>query len=269
MSVGHYENFPVGSLLMPARWRRAVHVVYRFARSADDLADEGDALPTARLAALAAYHSELVRIGTHETPHIPLFIELAQVIAQYSLSLDLFHDLLRAFEQDVVQTRYADAAQVLAYCRGSANPVGRILLGIFGMQDEQSLAQSDAICSALQLINFLQDVAIDYAKGRIYLPQDQLARFGVDEAQIARADSGGTWAALMDAEIARARALLDAGAPLGRTLRGRVGVELRLIIAGGDTILHKLERVRGDVFRQRPRLCRWDWVKMLSRALCA
>lgn len=164
MSVDHYENFPVASLLVPPHLRRPIAVIYHFARSADDLADEGTDPPAARLAALAAYRAELERIAAGTLPQLPLFADLAQVIRDHKLPLQLFHDLLDAFAQDVVKTRYANYTELLDYCRRSANPVGRLVLHLFGRTESARLQESDAICTALQLINFWQDVAIDWKK---------------------------------------------------------------------------------------------------------
>jgi squalene synthase HpnC len=265
MTVRHYENFPVGSVLLPRGLRRPVALIYRFAREADDFADEGHLLGDARLAQLDAFRREIGRIEAGEPPTIPWFDALADVIREHRLPLNAFRDLLSAFAQDVTKSRYADFCEVLDYCRRSANPVGRLLLTLYGSATGRNLAYSDAICSSLQLINFLQDVAIDYRKGRIYLPQDEMARFGVNEQQIAAEETSENWRAFIGFQIERARELLYSGAPLGRALTGRVGMEMRMIIAGGDRILTKIERVRGDVFRHRPVLRGFDWPLMLIR----
>ena len=266
MSVGHYENFPVASILLPPRLRWPVSVIYRFARTADDFADEGDAPPAVRLAALDGYRAELDRIEAGAPPNAPLFADLAQVIRAHGLPIGLFRDLLDAFSQDVVKQRYATFAEVLDYCRRSANPVGRLLLHLFGAAHAPNLERSDAICSALQLINFWQDLAIDWRKGRVYLPREDLDRFGVSEAQLAAGDTGGGFAALMRFEVARSRAMLESGAPLAVSLRGRVGLELRMIVQGGLRILDKLAAVNGDVFGRRPVLGAFDWPLMAFRA---
>src|SRR5512140_3406765 len=205
MSVGHYENFPVASALLPASLRHPVSVIYRFARSADDFADEGELPPGRRLALLDDYRQQLRRLEAGVAPAQQLFIELGQVALAYHLPWQLFHDLLDAFSQDVVKKRYADYAELLDYCRRSANPVGRLLLHLFGAADAGRLQQSDAICTSLQLINFWQDVAIDWRKDRIYLPQDEMQRYGVSEAQIAAGDTSGQWKALMRFQVERAR----------------------------------------------------------------
>ena len=242
-------------------------MIYRFARAADDLADEGDVPSRERLDALAEFGRELRRIETGEQPRSALFRELAPVVREHDLPLPLFHDLLSAFAQDVTQKRYVDFNAVLDYSRRSANPVGRLLLALYRKPTPPHLQWSDAICSSLQIINFLQDVAIDYAMGRIYLPQDELARFGVTEQQIAEHDAHGAWPSFMRFQADRARAMLWSGAPLAASLAGRIGMEMRMIIAGGDRILAKILAVDGDIFRRRPVLRSHDWILMLVRAL--
>ncbi|MGB9107981.1 MAG: squalene synthase HpnC, partial [Telluria sp.] len=204
-----------------------------------------------------------------EPPADPMFARLDDALQRHSLPLEPLRDLLSAFRQDVVTTRYPDYATLLDYCRRSANPVGRLMLGLYGTVDAASLRQSDAICSALQLINFWQDVGVDMAKGRIYLPLEDLARFQVDEADIAQGCTGPAWRALMRFETERARALMREGAPLATRLPGRIGWELRLVVQGGLRILDAIERADYDVFRRRPQLKRLDWLVLLWRALRA
>ena len=267
--VSHYENFPVASLLLPRRLRRPVRTLYAFARQADDFADEGEWPAAVRLERLDAFRRQLERISHEETPETPLFHDLALTIRNHALPLPPFYDLLDAFRQDVVKTRYANIAEIMDYCRRSANPVGVLLLHLYGAATPRHIAYSNAICSSLQLINFLQDVAVDFAKGRIYLPQDDMAKFGVSEAHIASRQMAGGWRPLMLSQIERARKLLQAGAPLGKALPGRIGLELRMMIMGGETILRKLHRSGGDVFSQRPVLTPADWAAMLYRAVRA
>jgi squalene synthase HpnC len=267
MAVGHYENFPVASLFLPRKFRFPVRLIYRFAREADDFADEGEVPPALRLERLDAFRRELERIERGEAPGIPWFADLAEAIQTHRLPVQPFYDLLSAFAQDVTTKRYPDHETVLDYCRRSANPVGRLLLALYGAATPRNFVYSDAICSGLQLVNFLQDVAIDCRMGRIYIPQCDLARFGVREEQIAAGDAGGNWRALMAFELARARQLLHSGAGLGHSLPGRIGLELRMIVAGGDRILTKIARVEGDVFHYRPVLRWFDWPLLLARAL--
>ncbi|GAB7128294.1 squalene synthase HpnC [Silvimonas sp. JCM 19000] len=266
-SVQHYENFPVASILMPARYRKAVASIYHFARHADDLADEGDATPAQRLAALAECRAELARIERNETPLTPRYQALAITVRRYAVPVSLCHDLLTAFEQDVTQTRYEDFGELVQYCRHSAVPVGRILLHIFGAATSVNLAQSDGICTALQLINFWQDVAVDWQKGRVYIPQADLQKFGVNETTIAAGQCDVAWRRLMAYEVDRTRRMLKGGAPLANTLPGRIGLELRLTVLSADAVLQKLQQVDYDMFRRRPRLEKGDWPRLIWRAL--
>lgn len=268
MSVGHYENFPVASLLLPARLRDPVKVIYRFARSADDFADEGDDPAEVRLQKLRGYQQQLARIDAGETPADPLFADVARIVREHGLPVSLLHDLTDAFAQDVVKKRYADFAQVLDYCRRSANPVGRLLLHLFKRTTESELRQSDAICSALQLINFWQDVDIDWTRDRrIYLPMDEMARFGISEDQLSSRTCDDAWRRLMAFQVDRARQMLLSGRSLGRGLPGRVGLEIRLTVQAGLRILQKIQDADFDVFRRRPLLRAWDWPLLLLRAL--
>lgn len=276
MPVEHYENFPVASLLLPARLREPVEAIYAFARSADDVADEGDAPAIARLARLHDYQIALEACAhghpVHDAGLAPLFARLGRAIAAHGLPLQPLRDLLDAFMQDVGKTRYASIDELRDYCRRSADPVGRLILHLYGAATAENLQRSDAICTALQLINFWQDVGVDWNKRRIYLPQDDMARFGVDEARLDALVRGETaidddWRALLAFEVQRARAMMLAGAPLARALPGRVGWELRLVVLGGLRILERIEAVGYDVFRHRPTLGRRDWLRLGWRAL--
>jgi squalene synthase HpnC len=265
--VDHYENFPVASWLLPKRLRKPVEAIYRFARTADDIADEGDMAASERLSRLAHYHTLLDCIEAGTPVDHPVITPLARAMREHALPMQPFRDLLSAFAQDVEKTRYANFGEVTDYCRRSANPVGRLMMHLYGDHDLRHLAFSDAICSSLQLINFLQDIAGDYGKDRIYLPQDELEALHIAENQIARGDSGGLWHMFMHRQIERTRKLLQAGAPLGRQLKGRIGLELRLTILGGETILRKLHEDPACVFNNRPVLTKRDWIVMLGRAL--
>ncbi|MES2832975.1 MAG: squalene synthase HpnC [Pseudomonadota bacterium] len=269
MAVDHYENFPVASVLLPARLRMPVQAIYAFARSADDLADEGDATPAQRLQALNAYEQGLHAIARQCTAAVEpkMFAALKIAIDGWELPMQPFHDLLSAFRQDVVTTRYADYAALTDYCSRSANPVGLLMLHLYQAPTSENLHASDAICTALQLINFLQDVAIDWQKQRIYLPQEDLQQFGVDETQIEAARLDKNWHRLMSFQIQRARALMLSGAPLALRLPGRIGWELRLIVQGGLRILDRIERVDYDVFRRRPTLGIVDWLAIVRAAI--
>ncbi|HVG05436.1 MAG TPA: squalene synthase HpnC [Burkholderiaceae bacterium] len=264
MSVGHYENFPVASWLMPKRLRPAVRAIYRFARTADDIADEGDAAADERLAALNVLRAQLRAIETGAASEWP---DLAAAISEHRLPLSLFYDLLSAFSQDIVTVRYASFESLLDYCRRSANPIGRLLLQLFRRSEAKLLQHSDEICTGLQLANFWQDIALDWHKGRVYLPQQDLMQFGVSEAQIARGEVDGRWRSLVAFEVQRTCGFLQRGAPLARELGGRIGFELRLVVQGGLRILERIDAVNGDVFTHRPTLSARDWTLMGWRAL--
>lgn len=270
MPVDHYENFPVASALLPAPLREPVAAIYWFARSADDFADEGDLSPDERRSLLAGYCAELDAIERNEPTRHPVFLRLRPVIAQYHLPLQLFRDLLDAFSQDVGKDRYHDFPELMDYCRRSADPIGRLLLHLFGQATAENLSRSDAICSALQLINHWQDVGIDAAKGtngRIYLPQDDMARFGVSDEGVIRHVASAEFRHLLRFQVVRARALMLSGAALGWDLPGRIGLEIRAIVAGGLRVLDKIEAIDYDVFAHRPKLESLDWPFILWRSL--
>jgi squalene synthase HpnC len=271
MPIDHYENFPVASILLPTHLQEPVGQIYWFARSADDLADEGQALPAERLASLNAYDAQLDQIDAGaplSTACEPArFERLAVLIRTWPLSSRHFHDLLSAFMQDVVTTRYESYDLVLDYCNRSANPVGRLMLELYRKSTPALVARSDAICSSLQLINFWQDVEVDARKGRIYIPLDDLKRFAVDPQALLDGTPGAGFASLMRFECDRARTLMHSGASLVHDLPGRIGLELRMVVQGGLRILDRLERVNFDVYHARPVLGRADWLAMAFRAL--
>jgi squalene synthase HpnC len=267
----HYENFPVASVLLPKRYRTAVAMIYSFARQADDFADEGEVAPEQRLASLQCFRDELELIQAYIQPNTDFFRALQQTIQAHRLPIQPFLDLLDAFSQDVVKTRYANFVEVMDYCQRSANPVGNLLLHLYGHATPKKLAQSDDICSALQLINFYQDIAIDFNKNegkrRIYLCQDEMQLAGIDESTIANKQIHAQWQSFMQMNILRAEQLLKRGKPLGKQLPGRLGFELRMIIAGGERIISKLKACKGDIFYHRPQLNMGDWVIILLKAL--
>lgn len=271
--VEHYENFPVASWLCPPHLRRPVAAIYWFARTADDIADEGIATGGERLADLLTYRNDLLaclsgNTGSGRWPGV--FPQLGRAAGEFALPAQPLFDLLDAFRQDVEKTRdhagYADRAELLDYCRRSANPVGRLLLHLYGVRDDVALAHSDAICSALQLINFWQDLGVDVQRGRYYLPAEDCRRHGLDPAAPA------TWAghahapALVQELCAWARALMLSGAPLVHRVPGRAGWELRLVVQGGLRILRRIEALRFRTLQQRPTLGAGDVPAMLWAA---
>lgn len=263
----HYENFPVASHLLPKQMRNPVSAIYAFARTADDFADENDRTAQQRLALLEDYSDKLVMITSGLPVDDPVFVALSDVIKHYALPLPLFADLLSAFEQDVTKTRYKSFEEVADYCQRSANPVGRLLLMLYGETIPEYFQLSDNICTSLQLINFLQDLAHDFdMHNRIYLPQNEMTQFGVTESHFRDRINDARIQALVNIQINRAQSLLIAGAPLGQNLTGRIGLELRLIIQGADRMLNKLRYNSNDVF-QTPRLNKFDHMRMLWTAL--
>jgi squalene synthase HpnC len=272
--VSHYENFPVASVLCPPRLRPAIAAIYHFARTADDLADEGDASAAQRLAALAQYRADLLAIAgdqAHSGQWPQVFEPLQRVLQDFQLPLPLLADLLDAFAQDVrytaAQRRYRDDAELLDYCTRSANPVGRLLLHLYGITEALSLTQSDQICSALQLINFWQDISSDVTRGRWYPSQQAMAAHGVSDADLQPDSQSDNARQLMAAYAAQARALMQAGAPLACRIPGRAGWELRLVVQGGLRMLDKIEAINFATWRTRPKLTARDVPLMLWRAL--
>jgi len=267
LAAEHYENFPVASRLLPRRLRQPTTVIYAFARTADDFADEGNRSPAERLKLLDDYEIRLQRLLAGAPGSDPVFIALADVIKRYALPIGLFQDLLSAFSQDVTRQRYENIDEVMDYCRRSANPVGRLLLYLYNQAEAENLTLSDQICTALQLINFQQDLYQDYDEhNRIYLPQDEMRKYQVSESDLQNRISNTAMQNLVQSQIQRAKVLLLAGAPLGNKLAGRIGLELRMIIQGGMHILQKLENNGGNVFL-RPRLKKSDYLGMFWNAL--
>ena len=255
-------------MLCPPALRPAVVAVYHFARTADDLADEGDAPKQERVTALRDYRADLAAVAAGQAPS-PRWTRVYGPLGRemHRLQPPLLHDLLDAFEQDLTPPRYRDRDHLLDYCRRSANPVGRLLLGLYGVNDDVSLRRSDAICSALQLINFWQDFSRDGPNHRLYVPQSDLDRHGVSAADVlACRDSPA--ARLLIADLCTwARQLMLEGAPLALSLRGRAGGDLRLVVQGGLLILDKIAARHHDSLLHRPALRVWDGPRLLWRAL--
>jgi squalene synthase HpnC len=276
--ITHYENFPVASVLCPAHLRAPIAAIYHFARCADDLADEGSASAADRLQQLADYRAQLVlcaQAGNSDPSPDPrwagIFGALGQAIRAHGLPLQLLHDLLDAFVQDVEKTRdragYRDQAELLDYCRRSANPIGRLLLHLYGVHTPLALQQSDAICSALQLINFWQDPSVDIPRGRYYFTAQHQQAHGVAAADLLALRQTPAITVMVAQCVAQARATMARGAPLVHAVPGRMGWELRLVVQGGLRILDKIERLQFATLNQRPTLRKADYALMLWRAL--
>jgi squalene synthase HpnC len=277
LARAHYENFPVGRLV-PKQMQPHVHAVYAFARYADDLADEGYAgsakiqgardvmTPEERLAALDDWERQLLApVGT---PHLHfIFIALHETIRELDLPVSLFTDLLSAFKQDVVKTRYANFPEVLDYCRRSANPVGRLVLLLHGKREEELHLLADHICTGLQLANFWQDVGVDLEKDRMYLPEDSRQKFGVTEEALFAHQADDRYRKLLAFEVARAQEIFDQGEPLTKKLRGLLRLEIRLTWLGGTSILRKIEALNYDTLNHRPKVGKVDMAKLFLKAL--
>lgn len=272
VSIEHYENFPVASWLCPPPLRPAIAAIYHFARTADDIADEGEADAAERLADLRAYRSDLHAIAVGQAPSPRwagrVFSPLATVLRRHQLPLPLLEDLLDAFEQDLVKTRYAERSELLDYCSRSANPVGRLLLHLYGITDPQALRRSDAICSSLQLINFWQDMSRDGPRGRAYAPARDLAPRNLSAEDLLACRDSPAARALIAELCAWAEALMREGAPLVHQIPGRAGWELRLVVQGGLRILEKIKAMEYATLLRRPRITALDLPLLAWRALC-
>lgn len=278
MSVDHYENFPVASALCPPALRSPIAAIYHFARTADDLADEGDTAPAQRFADLAQFRADL-HSAVHLLPEAQfhsgrwpgVFDALPAVVEKFALPVPLLEDLLSAFTQDVgynAESRhYVTRAELLDYCRRSANPIGRLLLHLYGIHDAALLTQSDCICTALQLINFWQDLSVDIPRGRFYLPLDACAAMNVSTNHLTMLSLTPDTTKLIASEAQLARALMLKGADLVKNIPGRAGWELRLVVQGGLRILDKMAAMNHATLQTRPKL-RWpDVLVMLWRAV--
>ncbi|HEY2386119.1 MAG TPA: squalene synthase HpnC [Candidatus Binatia bacterium] len=260
----HYENFTLGSHLLPRPLRRHIAAIYAFARTADDFADEDPDAERA-LAALDAWERELEDCYAGRPRH-PIFVALAETVREFTIPIRPFRDLLTAFRMDVRFAGFATFDELLVYCRHSANPVGHLVLYLFGHGDAERQARADDICTALQLTNFWQDLAIDLRKGRIYLPREDMARFGYGADDLARHAPTSEFRALMAFQCERTRGLFERGLALADTLGRREGREVRLFAGGGLAILDRLAAVEYDVFRARPALSRWAKIALVARA---
>ena len=266
LAKDHYENFPVASFLIPKKFRKDVAIVYWFARTADDLADEGNVEPERRLEELNKFELEFNKSLKGESDNI-YFNKLAKTISDEKLSTGYFFDLLSAFKQDVVKKDYENFDEVLDYCKRSANPVGRILLELFNISDEDAFINSDKICTALQLTNFYQDMLIDIEKGRNYYPQNEMKMLNVTKKMFELKENNPNIKALVKHNVERAQSLFDEGKNLLKYLEGKFKIEIKWTIAGGEKILDKIRKNEYDVFTKRPKLDRVDFILLLVKSI--
>ena len=272
LTRNHYENFPVGSFLLPKEKRKYIWAIYAFARTADDFADE-ERHPgetpldlELRIGLLDEWEFKLVKASRGEAQE-PIFVAMAETLKDLEIPIQLLKDLLTAYRMDVRQSRYPKWEDVLTYCRHSANPVGRIVLHVFGYHDEHICRLSDKICTALQLTNFWQDLSIDLAKDRIYIPQAEMQKFRVTEGDLHAKIVNTAYQMLMKYLADRTAVLFNDGLPLVRQVGGSLKIEMRLTWLGGTTILKRVREVGFDVYRRRPALTSFDFAMLLGRSL--
>ncbi len=262
----HYENFPVASFLIPKNYRIDVLIIYWFARTADDLADEGNVIPEKRLDELNNFENEFQKSLKGKSENF-YFNQLSKTIRDKKLTVRYFFDLLSAFKQDVVKKDYENYDEVLDYCKRSANPVGRILLELFNITDEEALLCSDKICTALQLTNFYQDTIIDIENDRNYYPQDEMKIFNVTKKMFELKENNPNIKALVKHNIERAQSLFDEGKNLLKYLKGRFKIEIKWTLAGGEKILDKIRKNEYDVFTKRPKLDKMDFISLFIKSI--
>lgn len=267
LARNHYENFPVASVLLPKTLRKPVAAIYAFARKADDFADEGSLDKKTRLTKLNAYEKELDHIEKGITSQDPVFIALAHTIKKHGLPVLQFRKLLSAFKQDVTKNRYDNFGEILDYCDRSANPIGHLMLALVGKNDENLLELSNAVCTGLQLTNFLQDISVDYKIGRIYMPLDEMKINNIDETFIRDKIFNQDWQNFIDHQLMRTRSLLTDGFPLGSHLGFRLGNEIKLTVSGGVKVLDKLLIINQQQFLYQARLNFFDWSLVTFNAL--
>jgi len=266
LTSSHYENFPVASILLPKKLRKPISAIYAFARMTDDYADEGDIPKEKRHKLLHAAKKDLI-LAANQTPKSdPIFIALADTLAKHPSLLEQLLKLLIAFNQDVDKERYASFGEVMDYCRHSANPIGHMLLILFNADTEKNIAYSDAICSALQIINFLQDIQSDYLqRNRVYMPIDEMHQHKITEENFTDQTPSAFTTNFINFQVQRVLKLLQAGAPLGLSLKGRIGFELRMITLGGWLTLKKVNDLNGNL-NTSPKLNKKDWLWIFLRA---
>ena len=263
LARAHYENFTVGSLLLPRGLRQHVYNVYAYARVADDFADEllSD---EESLAKLTDWEHKLEACYQGETDH-PVFVALADTIQQFQIPITPFRSLLRAFRQDRMVKCYSTFNDLLGYCQNSANPVGHIFFHLFRYRDPALVPYADAICTALQLTNFWQDIPVDLQKGRIYIPLEDMTSFGYSEAELTQHIYNENFRRLLEFEVERTQELFDRGKGLIPRVGKDIELEIRLFISGGESILQALRKSQYDVFRRRPKLSKLQKMTLLAK----
>jgi squalene synthase HpnC len=262
----HYENFPVVSFLVPAYLKKHVAIIYWFARTADDFADEGELTIEERMTKLNTFENRLTELlkGNYQNS---FEFALNSTINSKNLTLDLFYKLLKAFKQDVTKNRYSSFNELLNYCENSANPIGRLILELNDIRDEKAFYYSDKICTALQLTNFWQDSEIDYKKGRIYYPIEDMEKFNVTEKMFELKENNLKLKELVRYNVEKAHNLFAEGKNLIPFLKGRLKYEIKWTIEGGEAVLNEIKKNDFNVFLIRPKLTKIDFLKLLLKAI--
>jgi squalene synthase HpnC len=257
LTYDHYENFPVASLFIPKEKRRYVCAIYSFARIADDFADEAGLTPAERIESLNEWEEQLVDCYRGHVQH-PVFVAVRETVDRFDIPIELFQNLLHAFRTDVTTHRYETFEDVLEYCEHSANPIGRLMLLLFNYRSEAMMEQADLICTALQLTNFWQDVAVDLRKDRVYIPLDDIREFGYSEEELFALKTNQAFKDLICYQVDRTQQLFREGRPLLQQVGRDIRLELRMTWNGGMKILRKIEKLDYDVLRRRPHLTLLD-----------
>ncbi|RPI72372.1 MAG: squalene synthase HpnC [Ignavibacteriales bacterium] len=262
----HYENFPVISFLIPRELQKHIAVIYWFARTADDIADEGNLSEEERLKQLNEFENNFTRT-LNGNPQNDFEYALVETIRDKKLNPSHFYNLLKAFKQDVVKKRYQNFNDVLDYCRNSANPVGRLILELFNVRNEEALQLSDKICTALQLTNFYQDVQLDFQKGRIYLSMDEMHKFSVSEKSFELSENSLNFQQLLRHNISRTEKMFDEGKGLLKYLSGRLKLEIKWTILGGEAILNKIKKDNYNTINVRPELNKTEYFYLAVKSI--
>lgn len=262
----HYENFPVVSFLVPKELRKHIAIIYWFARTSDDIADEGSFTEKERLIAIDEFKENFAQ-ALKNNPKTNLELALSKTVESKNLNPDYFLNLLKAFRQDVTKKRYSTFDEILDYCKHSANPVGRLILELYNIRNESAFFYSDKICTGLQLANFYQDLSLDWQKGRLYLPQDELARFEVNEKLFEFKQNSLNLKQLLKLSVERAENMLLEGKQLLKFLDGRLKYEIKWTILGGLETLNKIKKIDYNVIKERPSLTKTDFVRLLFRSI--
>lgn len=266
LAKNHYENFPVVSWLIPSRLRNDVAIIYWFARTADDFADEGNLSPEMRVEKLYEFEKRFENLIIKE-PDNNLEAALRNTILSKNLNPKNFYKLIKAFRQDVEKNRYKNFDEVLDYCSNSANPVGRILLELFDIRDKKAVYHSDKICTALQITNFIQDTKIDYQKGRIYYPLEDMEQFEIDEKFFEMRRNNLNFKKLVEFSVNRVQQFFDEGKPILEYLSGRFKYEIAWTIKGGEEILNKIRGANFEVLSERPALTKSDFLRIFIKSI--